>query len=269
MAEKKKTPPARLPEVEQTGYVQWRPQKRDKNHNPNSKRKLPFHDPSFATKFKLAEPNDADLVKVLAEMGPKFELSDEKRRELLEAIIALPMTVTPVLQHENDRPPRSELDERLAAIESAADRLYRLFEIGKDVEQAIEHDVLSSEVNPILFDLLAAETPQSRNLAEADEVTSQPDREMITAAVTAVAYLAIFAKRARKRLQQNSTRQSPDDVHAILFAVLYRESFGSEPVKSDKSAWVKFLRWGRTLSSLPHLSPDRLRRQATSKKPAT
>ena len=266
----------------------WKP--RERKRDDLSKRKLQDYDHGVKWS-KLPKPDDQDLVRTLEEMGEEFVLHKNERQKLLELFDIVVVTVSCSIGHKNDQPPNSELAERYSSKAKAAERLYDLFDVGKDVRSAFVKGVEPFEIHTFLCDDLVKaairspeflegnglEDGEIENIAKKMEPLIKsgnitPDaigklslsiraRELIAAAVYGVAALAVLTRAAAERCKEPvDKRWSRIELHSILMAGLYREMFGKEPTKSNGSPWVKFLAWGRIWAQLPPLSDDRLRR---------
>ena len=132
MRDKRKLPvnSGRAPkdELERTRepFVRWRP--KAQGRDDTGKRKFQRFDPSRLARDQVPEPSDDDLVQVLASMGETFALSQDRRRDIIDAAVGLGWNVANVLKYMADKPPRSELVERLEKIEAKALQLYELMD---------------------------------------------------------------------------------------------------------------------------------------------
>jgi hypothetical protein len=225
--------------------------------NETTKRRLDFYSPGDLS-TRIPEPQDAELIAVLGDMGEAFALGDQERRSLLDTLKNLVLSVTQALQVWKQQPPKSEVIERLEQIERKSEELFQLLDPVKSTSKAWEEGITSREYHRYIGDLL-------RSAAQSEAARAGRNGAIVSTALAAVAALATFARLARGAVEISApARRDPSKIHAAMMGALYREAFGKAPSRTENGPWVKFLAWGRELAGLPPLSAGRLRQLPTS-----
>ena len=235
----------------------WKPSKPQRSKD---KRRVNTHDSSQIAQ-DWGAGTEAGLVETLATMGPEFALDFDGRKKLLDFMNNVIVGTVHVGSLTAGAPSRSEHLERLKQIEETALKLFGLLDINLSPEQAFDGNMYCASMNQNLWPVLRVGAHgQSCASEAAGDPPLPPDDKLLSCTVTAIAGMAIFARRAQRALPKRAKTTAPQEAHSIGMAWLYRDTFKKEPACGAGSPWLKFLKWGRKIAKLPELSDDRLRR---------
>jgi hypothetical protein len=180
-------------------------------------------------------------------LEPEFHIDAAKRGALLNDINDRVLNGVDWMIRTQELPPAYEMKEQMKSVERHAMKLLKVFEVGRSPEQVFHEPVISSEINPHVYSWLAEAVPE------------RPDRELVSAAVWAVAVLVTLARLAQSNAKPKKDREKPLQLLSRSLSILYREAFGKEPTRYAEGPWVQFLGGVIEAALNHHLTNERLR----------